>query len=1071
MSFEDSGPSESPDPAGRTVPPEQTAPPGASEFPREHVPVHPLVGFAVHRRVTMTMVLIGILVLGALALKRLPLEFLPAISSSSIWVTVPYPSSSPNEVDRLIVQPLEESFGTLNNLDRLASKANADSGEVSLEFDDGTDMDLAAVEVRDRIDRVRHLLPAGVRQVRMRRFQSSDIPTLRFHLSAPWEPDRLYDFAERVLQQRLERIDGVGQVRIDGLRQRQVQVELDADRMAAHSIDVRQISTLLRENHLDLSAGFIKEGSRKLTVRILGQLDGLEEIRALTLGAGGLKLGDVARVAYEFPIQESFNYLNGAEAMTVAVYKASTANLLEVVDRAKGEIEALLRDPAYGGLEMRVFHDSSTDVRKGLSQLRDAGFIGGGLAVLAVFLFLRRVRTTLLVGIAIPVSVVFTFVIMFLIRQAGWAELTLNVVSLMGLVLALGMLLDNSIVVIEAIFRRLSDLGEDAATAAARGASEVALPIAASTATSLCVFIPIIFLGGGGGFFARYLHDIGFTVCIVLVASLLVALTVVPMAAAVLLEREQPRPSPWLAALARGYGATLRWTLRHRVAFLMFSLGLAWGSWHLFTSIERSFSARTQERQITIQVDTPRNYSLAQTQSLFDQVAGLLAERKEELDIADIAYRYRTGGGRSRGWSRQRRFDIFLNEESGNSLSTLEARDRIRALLPQRAGVTLRIGQSTGRHGSRGLEVELTGDNPQILETLGREVAVGLEALPMLQDVDLSVESGDDEVRVAVERQRALQAGLSSRAVAQTVQSSLTDRAVSYLKTGDREVDLMVSYGDEDRETLEQLRNVSLRGDADNLPLSTVTSFEITRGPQSIDRENRRARVTVSANPSSPRALFGAMEGARQVLASTAMPPGYAWSFGRWNRRGQRDREGSQFALLFAVLMVYLLMAALFESFTQPLCIMLSVPFAFIGVGLVMKLAGQPRDNFTELGFILLIGVVVNNGIVLIDHINRLRRSGMERQQAILVGGSHRLRAILMTAVTTILGLAPMVAPLLLPQYFGPLEGRSATWVPVALVILGGLTTSTFLTLMITPTLYSSISDLTRFLRRVARAA
>lgn len=1045
--------------------------PQGEKVPSEQVHIHPLVGFAVHRRVTMSMILIGILVLGVLALNRLPLEFLPAISSSSIWVTVPYPSSSPNEVDRLIVQPLEESFGTLNNLDRLSSKASADSGEVSLEFRDGTDMDLAAVEVRDRVDRVRHLLPSGVRQVRMRRFQSSDIPTLRFHLSAPWEPDRLYDFAERVVQQRLERIDGVGQVRIDGLRQKQVQVELDADRMAAHSIDVREISTLLRQNHLDLSAGFIKEGGRKLTVRFLGQLEDLEEIRSLSLGTSGLKLADVARISHEFPTQESFNYLNGTEAMTVALYKASTANLLEVVDRAKEEIDSLLADPTYQGLDMRVYHDSSMDVRKGLSQLRDAGFVGGGLAILAVFLFLRRVRTTLLVGIAIPVSVIFTFVIMFLIRQAGWAELTLNVVSLMGLVLALGMLLDNSIVVIEAIFRRLTDLGEDAATAAARGASEVALPISASTATSLCVFIPIIFLGGGGGFFARYLHDIGFTVCIVLVASLLVALTVVPMAAAMLLEKEKPRPSPFMEKLARGYSSSLRWTLRHRVVFLAFSFGLVWGSWHLFGTIERSFSARTQERQITIQVDTPRNYSLDQTHQVFEEVAQLLEERKDELDISDVAYRYRIGGGRSRGWDRQRRFDIFLNEESESSLSTTEARDRIRALLPKRAGVDLRIAQSTGRHGSQGLEVELTGDNPQILETLGREVAAGLEALPMVQDVDLSVESGDDEVRIAVERQRAIQSDISSQAVGFTVQSSLSDRAVSYLKTGDREVDLMVRYSEEDRETLEQLKNVTVRGAEGNSPLSTLAAFEITRGPQSIDRENRRARVTVSANPSSPRAMFGAMAGANQVLAATAMPPGYAWSFGRWNRRGQRDQEGSRFALLFAILLVYLLMAALFESFTQPLAIMLSVPFAFIGVGLVMKLAGQPRDNFTELGFILLIGVVVNNGIVLVDHINRLRRSGMDRQEAILVGGSHRLRAILMTAVTTILGLAPMVAPLLLPQYFGPLEGRSATWVPVALVILGGLTTSTFLTLMITPTLYSSISDLTRFLRRAARAA
>jgi len=841
--------------------------------------------------------------------------------------------------------------------------------------------------------------------------------------------------------------------------------------MAAHDVDVRQISTLLRENHLDLSGGFIREGNRKLTVRLLGEIESLEELRTLALTPAGLQLGDVAQILHEFPRQDSFHFLNGTEAMTVAVYKSSTANLLDVVDQAKREIETLLEEPQSEGLQIRIFHDSSLDVRKGLSQLRDAGFVGGGLAVLAVFFFLRRVRTTLLVAIAIPVSVVFTFVIMFLLRQAGWADLTLNVVSLMGLVLALGMLLDNSIVVIEAIFRRRSELGENAVDAATRGASEVALPITASTATSLCVFIPVIFLAGGGGFFSRYLHDIGFTVCIVLVASLLVALTVIPMAAALLLEKEQPRDSKMLAGLTRGYRGALALTLRHPVLFLLISFGLAGGSWKMFTDIERSFSARTQERQVTIQVDTPRNYSLEQTRALFDEKATSLAENQESLDIADVAYTYRTGGGRSRGWSRQRRFDIFLKDESESRISTIEARDRIRELLPKRAGVELRIAQSSGRHGSHGLEVELTGDNSQILETLGREVAAGLENLPMVRDVDLSIESGDDEVRIAVERERAVQAGLSSQAIAFTVQSSLSDRALSYLKTGDREVDLVVRYGEKDRETLEQLMNVSVSGTGGRLPLGTLATFEVAAGPKSIDRENRRAKVTVTANPSNPKAMFGAMAGASQVMASMAMPAGYSWSFGRWSRHGQRDQEGSNFALLFAMLLVYLLMAALFESFTQPLAIMLSVPFAFIGVGLVMKLAGQPRDNFTELGFILLIGVVVNNGIVLIDHINRLRRSGMGRHEAILQGGSHRLRAILMTAVTTILGLLPMVAPLILPQYFGPLEGRSATWAPVALIILGGLTTSTFLTLLITPTLYSSISDLTRFLRRAARAA
>lgn len=1032
---------------------------------------HPLVRFAVGRRVTMTMGLVGVGVLGALALGRLPLEFLPSISSSSMWVTVPYSSSSPDEVSRQIIEPLEDSFGTLNGLDRMSSQASANNGSVSLEFVDGTDMDLAAVEVRDRIDRVRHLLPADVRQVRVRRFQSTDIPVLRLQMSAPWQASDLYNFAEQVLQRHLERLEGVAQVDIDGLRQQEVQVQLQADRLAAHGIDTREVVRLLQENHLNLSAGHIIEGSRKLLVRCVGELKSLEEIRSLPLRQD-LKLGDLARVAYAFPEQESYSFLNGKESMSVKVYKASSANLLQVVRRVKAELADLEASPAAEGVSFRIYHDSSQDVLQGLGQLRDAGFVGGGLAILAVFVFLRRWRTTLLVGIAIPVSVVFTFVLMFLLRQAGWAQITLNVVSLMGLVLALGMLLDNSIVVIESIYRRMEELGEDAPTAALRGASEVALPITAATATTLCVFIPMIFLGGGGGFFARYMEEIGLTVCIVLVASLLVALTVVPMAAALLLNQERPQRTPFFDWLGDKYVSILRFTLRHRLVFLALSAAVLYGSWWLIASIERTSSARTEERRVTINVDTDRGFSLDQTQAVFDEIDALLAENRDALDIADVSYDYHTGGGRSRGWGREKRFEIFLKDESEGSLSTTEARDRIRDLLPQgRAGVALTIAQSTGRHGSQGLELEISGDDPQVLESIGREIAGKIAYIPTLQDVDLSLESGDDEVRVDVQRERAVQAGVSSRTVAQTIQSSLTDRALSYIKTEDRDVDLIVRYRDEDRETLNQLRTVSVATGDSRQPLDALAAFSVQPGPRSIDRENRQPKITITANPTNPRAMFGAMAGVRQLMAQQTMPPGYTWSFGRWNRMGEQDQKSSFFALLFASVLVYLLMAALFESFSHPFSIMCSIPFAFIGVGAVMKLTGQPRDSFTDLGFIILIGVVVNNAIVLVDHINRLRQEGTDRVQAILIGGRHRLRAILMTAVTTILGLLPMVAPLLLPQFFGPLEGRSATWVPTALVILGGLTTSTFLTLLITPTLYSAVSDSARWIRRVARTA
>ncbi len=1032
---------------------------------------HPLVRFAVERRVTMGMIVLGVLVLGWLSLSRLPLEFLPAFSSSNISVTAPYPSSSPEEIERLIVRPLEDSLSTINGIDTLSASAGANQARLNVSFVEGTDMDMAAVEVRDRIDRARHLLPDDLERVSIRRFQSGDIPILRFDLSAEWDRVRLFDFVENVAQRRLERLEGVAQVSVGGLRIPELQVNLDPARMQAHRVDVRSLVATLRSANVNFSAGEIRDGSKEFLVRAVGEFSSPDEIRNLPINAAGLRLADVAEVAYTFPQQEDFNFLNGIESLTVSINKTSTANLLAVTDLVKAELAEIAALPEAEGLAYRIFSDGSADVRKGLGQLRDAGLIGGALAIVAVFLFLRRFRTTVLVAIAIPLSVVATFVLLYFMRQAGTLDITLNVVSLAGLMLALGMLVDNSIVVIESIFRHRNELGKSSFDAALQGTSEVALPILASTVTTMCVFLPMIFLSSAGRF-KLYMENIGVTVCIVMVASLFVALTVVPLAAVFVLRRQEARTSPFSARLTGFYAVVLRFTLRHRLAFVITIVLMLYGVVQLFQDIERSFSSRPLERQVILKVDTPRQYSIEQIEGLYAEVYELLDERRDELDIADIAYSYDRGTGRSRAsWRRNRQFDIYLLDEDESTLATSDVRSRIRELLPTRAGVGLRLASARGRYGASGVEVQLMGEDPVVLELLAKDLSTRFGQLPMIKDVDTSLESGDEEIHVQVERARALQAGLSTRAVAFTVSNSLSSRAISHFKTGDREVDLIMQYREEDRETLDQLKNVPVfAAGGVPIPLGALADFDLVAGPQSIERENHFAQVTVSANVASSSAQFSAMGAVTGILQSMDLPPGYEWSFGRWTRWQQRDQENGLFALLFALPLVYMLLAALFESFVQPLTIMFSVPFALLGVGVVMKLTGTPWETMTMIGLIILLGIVVNNAIVLIDHINHLRETGLERNEAIITGGQHRMRPILITAITTILGMLPMVAPFILPQWFGPLEGRAATWAPIGLVIIGGLTTSTFLTLLIIPTLYSLLDDLTHFVQRVARA-
>jgi HAE1 family hydrophobic/amphiphilic exporter-1 len=1033
--------------------------------------VNPIIRFAVERRVTMAMAVLGVIVLGWLSLTRLPLEFLPTFSSSYISVRAPYPSSSPAETERLIVRPLEDSLSTINGIESLTAVSTASSGNVSIRFLDGTDMDMAAVDVRDRVDRVRHRLPADLERVEIRRFQSSNRPVLRFHLSADWPRERLYRFTDDVIVRRLQRLEGVADVQVRGAETREVQVNLIPDRMASLGIDVRDVATVIRSNHQAVSAGTVRDGSRSFLFRVEGKLANLDEIRALPLG-GGLRLGDVADIQMDYPEQEEWNFLNGQEALNVQLYKASTGNLLEMIEGAKDEIAAIEKLPEAKGLQINIYRDDSEDVRNGLKELRNTGLLGGALAVVFMYLFLRRFRSTLLVAIAIPVSVVMTFVFMYLSRQAGWTDLTLNIMSLMGLMLSIGMLVDNSIVVIESIFRHHEDLGEDARTATLHGASEVALPIAASTLTTMCVFLPMIFLSSGGRF-AFFMKNIGLTVVVVMAASLVVAVTVVPMVAARLLGGERKRPSAWWERFAGSYTTSLRFMLRHRLAFSVVVILALMASWHLYQNIERSFSTPSFERQMTILIDTPKSYTVEQKRELYDEVYALLDGNRDELEIANITHTFRRGSGRSRGWSRDNRFDIYLIDEELSTLDTGEIRDRVEALLPIRAGVTFTLTRSRRGHSGSGssIEVQIRGHRFEILELFAKRAVAALSVLPGVRDADSSLESGDEEVLVRPDRERILAAGLSSQAVGQSVSSALSSRAVTYFEVEDRELDVVVQHREQDRQTLDQLKKLPVGFGDTRLTIGAVANFETAQGARSIERIDRQSTITITADTESGTPSFMAQRMAQGAIESLNLPAGYEVVEGEDWMRGEQDAGDALFLLVFALVLIYMVMASLFESFAQPFTIMFSVPFAFVGVGVIMTFAGQPRSSSSDMGLIILAGIVVNNAIVLVDHINYLRRQGLPRDEAIVLGGRNRLRPILMTAMTTVLGLSPMVAGYFLPSVFGAPGGRAAFWAPVGLVILGGLTTSTFFTVMVIPTVYSLIDDLSNFVRRIASAA
>ncbi len=1044
--------------------------------------------FSVRRPITTLMLVLSVVVIGAVSLPLIPLEYLPAISAPFIRVRVMYPSSSPKECERLITRPLEEAMGTVKGVDAIYGDSDSNGGGVSLRFKSNVNMDLAAMEVRDRLDRVRPELPDDIDRVYIWRWQSTDLPVIEIAMSSVYGKAVLQDAVENVVKRRLERLEGVANVDVWGLEERQLIVQLNLARMKAHGVEPYNIRLALRNNNMNLSAGYLIDGGRRYVVRVVGELQRPDDLKRLPLLRGRVRLCDVADVRYDFPEKTSYMLLDGRESVGLRVFKSSDANLVAVARRVQRELDQLKNEPSLAGVRMYVYRDRSKDILKSLKGLKNAGLSGGVLVVIILFFFMRSLRSTLIVSVAIPLSVMFAIGLMFLSIRLLGSSITINIVSLSGLMLSLGMLVDPAVVVLENIYRLRQDEGLDAREAAVAGASQVGTAVLAATATTMCVFVPMIFFQSGRMRF--FMKDFGASICLVLLASLLVSLTLAPMAASRLLRGGMRRRSGFVALLTRVYRRVLALTLRFRGITIWTALLIGLFSLYVYFHLGKARHMGHGARRVRIRVDTPRTFDLEDAREVFRRMLAAVEPKRRELDIDTISCRFNRGGGM---------FEAFLTEEDKARRDVEDVKEEIKALLPRIAGVRYRAGRRYGMGGEQmGVAIELKGPREDVLERLADRVRAKMEAIPLIKDVDVSIESGREEIRAIINRRRAQGFALTPLRVARGVMAALSSRAASKFKTYDREVDIRVELREEDRVSLEQLKNLEFESGRNELvTFDQIADFRRVRGPNRLRRQDRQSVVTVTANVERRKGP-AARKMIERVLSAMPLPPGYSWSFSqsRWRRREDSD---TRFGLLFAAALVYMIMASLFESFIHPFVIMFSIPFAFTGVALGFHVTHTPVDYLTFIGVMLLCGLVVNNAIVLIDHVNRLRRDGMPRRDALIKGGADRLRPILMTTLTTILGLLPMVMPLLvaaatscvdgwkwlpecvvagyhrliewaaqaLPSVFGPLEGRDRIYAPMCLTIVAGLTTSTILTLVVMPTMYSLIDDAGAWVKRV----
>ncbi|MDY0297246.1 MAG: efflux RND transporter permease subunit [Acidobacteriota bacterium] len=1023
--------------------------------------------FSLQRPVTIVVAMLVFVTIGIISLTRLPLEMMPDISFPGLMVWVPYPSSSPEEVERTITRPLEDILATINNLKTLRSTSQSSSARIHMEFETGTNMDLASMEIRDKIDQIRDNLPEDIERIQIRRWSTSDFPVISFSLTVPDIPlNTLYQKAEDVIQPELERIEGVANVDIRGIRNKQLMIHLHPDAFYSSGISIIDLVTTISNNNINISAGHLEEEKtgrlRRYLVRVPGELKLAEEIARLPLNEKGLRIRDVADITYDYPRKESFYRLNGHEAISFRIYRASNANVVDVCRRVRAVMEAMHRqDSQLSGLQTLYFMDQSEDILQSLRDLSISGLIGGLLAALTLLFFLRKLRSTIIIAMAIPMALVFTFSFMYLYRAVFHSSISINIISLSGLMMAVGMLVDNGVVVLENIFRMRQEKGLSPVDAAIRGSSEVAMAVTASTLTTLVVFVSLGFMSSSG--FGRWMSDFALTISLALIASLVVSLTFIPLAGSRLL-KGKPRPkASWLVRTTNGYEKVVRWTIRSwktRLATVLVAVVILVTTFIMLAGVEREFMPGSEERHLEVQVYMPRSITLPEMQALFNRYESIVMQNREKWAVETLTTDYGTE------FSRRGRFrgeiSMYL-KETGPSISDLK--EALKKSLPRDAGISLEFGERRMRGGGSGsMRVELIGPDFTRLSELAPRVMEALEKIDIIEDVTSDLEGGDTQLLVQVDRERAESSGVDSRRVARTIQNSISDRPIGKFKVENKEIDIILNLRGADTLTQDDLRNITLQAGGQRIPLSAVSDFSYRMGSMSIQKENKKSSLSITAN-SNVQGMMQLSQAISAAMLEVPLPDGYTWSFGRRWQQFQESQKGTNLAIILALLFIYIIMASLFESFIHPLTILLTVPLALFGVALFFTLTGITLNNTSYLGLLTLFGIVVNNGIILIDHIRTLRGQGLEKYRAIVQAGKDRMRPIVMTAITTIFGVLPLALPALLPDLFAGAGGRAQMWAPISVAILGGLTTSTFFTLIILPTFYAIFDSLTEWIK------
>ena len=1010
---------------------------------------------SIKRPVTTVMLFVSLFVIGLIAAIRLPLEAFPEVSPPFIFVQLPYPGSTPEEVERTVLRPVEETLSTMTGIKRMDAQANSEGAQIFMQFSDWSrDVAIAASEARERIDAVRDDLPDDLQRYNVFKFSTTDEPVLRVRLASENDLTGAYALIEREFKRRLERIPGVARVDVTGAAPNEVEIAIAPDRLTAHGVNLNDLTERLQAVNFSVSAGQIDASGRRLRVQPVGEVTDLQQLRDLVLDQRGTRLGDIAEVRLK---PSRLNYgrrLDGRPAVGLDIFKERNANLVEVSSAALNEVEEIRKDPALSDIRVLVIDNQGDNVTSSLMGLAEAGAIGLVLSIVVLWFFLRHWPSVAMVSLAIPICFVMTLGFMY------FFGVTLNILSMMGLLLAVGMLVDNAVVVVESIYQERERMPGEPRLASIIGTRHVAIALSAGTLCHCIVFLPNLF--GERNFLSIYLGQIAITISVSLLASWLVAVSLIPMISARLKTPPALRSARGLIPrLQRGYARFLRWTLDHRgwsvagiVLIVAVSVGpMMWTKKNMFGGEDAG--------EVELYYQWKGAYTKEQMSDEVRKVENFLDANRKKFHIVQI-YSYFS----EEGWG-----GTTAKFDTKDASETKPLIEQIRKALPKSARANIGMGDQGGPGGGGGpgenVSVQLTGDSSQVLAEIGRELVPILGKRKELRDVRVDTGDQNSELSVRVDRDRAASFGFSAQQVAQFVGLALRGAPLREYRSGDTEVPVWVRFaGAEDYGTAD-LEGFMVRSpDGRSVPLLAMVDVAIRPAATQISRANRQTTLAVQANLGEKVTMPEARKAMEEVLESFAFPAGYGYTFEGGGFQDEEDaNKQMMFNLLIALVMIYVVMAAVFESLLFPSAIMSGVLFSVFGVFWLFWLTGTEFNIMAFIGILVLMGVVVNNGIVMIEHINNLRRRGLSRTDALVDGSRERLRPILMTMGTAILAMVPIALS------DTAMAGDGPAYYPMARAIAGGLAFSTLVSLLFLPTIYAILDDLRNATARGIRKA